>query len=284
MDDEKNNKQRTNLEVIAPSIEEAIEKGLAELGVTDQEVDVEVLDSGSRGLFGLGSRQARVRLILKEATKQEEKPVAAAIPLPMPVPAGVISPAEKPGKRLPKETVSGETIAKEQVEPSSEISDSEQVGDQVLQTAQATIEELLEKMKIRAKVSARYIEAQDEQSKTVVWVDIRGEDLSILIGPKAETLNALQFIAGLIVNKELGHSIPLTVDVQGYRARREQQIRQLARRMAEQATKTGRRQVLEPMPANERRLVHMELRGHPEVTTESIGEDPHRKVTIIPKH
>ena len=95
-----------------------------------------------------------------------------------------------------------------------------------------------------------------------------------MIGPKSETLIALQYIASLIVTKELDRSIGLTLDVQGYRARREQQIRQLARKMADQAIKTGRRQILEPMPANERRWVHMELRANPDVKTESIGEDP----------
>ena len=114
-------------------------------------------------------------------------------------------------------------------------------------------------------------------------VDIRGKDLSILIGPKAETLNALQYISGLILGKEIGHVVPLVVDVEGYRARRSQQIRQLARRMAEQAVRTGKRQVLEPMPPNERRLIHIELRDNPDVTTESIGEEPRRKVTINPR-
>jgi spoIIIJ-associated protein len=112
---------------------------------------------------------------------------------------------------------------------------------------------------------------------------VHGDDLSILIGPKAETLNALQYITHLIVGKELGRSVPLVVDVEGYRERRALQIRRLARRMAEQAVKSGRRQALEPMPANERRLVHIELRENPDVTTESVGEDPRRKVTIIPK-
>ncbi|MCK5429698.1 MAG: KH domain-containing protein, partial [Anaerolineales bacterium] len=116
-----------------------------------------------------------------------------------------------------------------------------------------------------------------------IYLDINGKDLSILIGRQAETLNALQYITSLIVGKELGRSVTLIVDVEGYRLRREQQVRQLARRMAEQAVKTGRRQVLEPMPANERRFVHIELRENPEVTTESIGEGSRRKVTIIPQ-
>jgi spoIIIJ-associated protein len=85
------------------------------------------------------------------------------------------------------------------------------------------------------------------------------------------------------VSKELGENITLIIDVEGYRTRRERQLRQLAHRMAEQAVKTGRKQVLEPMPANERRIIHMELREDTQVATESFGEEPHRKVTIIPK-
>jgi spoIIIJ-associated protein len=96
-------------------------------------------------------------------------------------------------------------------------------------------------------------------------------------------LNALQYITSLILGKELGHWVPLLIDVQGYRLRRERQLRQIARRMAEQTIHTGRRQTLEPMPANERRIIHLELRDHPQVTTESIGEEPNRKVTIVLK-
>jgi spoIIIJ-associated protein len=138
-------------------------------------------------------------------------------------------------------------------------------------------------MKVKATVQVRYGEADDERSRIPILVDVRGEDLSILIGRRAETLNALQYISSLIVSKELGKPLSLVIDVEGYRARREGQIRQLARRMADQAIKTGRRQVLEPMPANERRIIHIELRDNENVETESIGEEPRRKVTILPK-
>jgi spoIIIJ-associated protein len=138
-------------------------------------------------------------------------------------------------------------------------------------------------MHVRAEVSASFGEPDDERSRTPILVDISGKDLSILIGRQAETLNALQYISGLIVSKEIGRNLTVIIDVQGYRKRREQQLRQLARRMADQAIKTGRRQMLEPMPANERRIIHIELRDHPQVSTESVGEDPRRKVTIIPK-
>jgi len=74
--------------------------------------------------------------------------------------------------------------------------------------------------------------------------------------------------------------VPVMIDVQGYRARRERQLRLIARRIAEQAIHTGKRQVLEPMPANERRIIHLELKDHPQVFTESVGDEPNRKVTI----
>ncbi len=274
------NDTRASLEIIAPSVEEAVAKGLEDLGLTESEVDIEVLDSGSKGLFGLGSRHARVRLTIKgsqAASPASAKPAPASAPVqPAVVPE---APAET---AAPSEAI----LSTDEVEVVEEVEDLDDEQDEedefTLQVARETVEELLEKMKVRADVTAYYGEPDDERSRVPLKVDVRGKDLSILIGPRAETLNALQYIAGLIVGKELGRSVPLVVDVEGYRARREQQIRQLARRMADQAVKTGRRQVLEPMPASERRLVHIELRSNPAVTTESIGEDPRRKVTIIP--
>jgi len=256
---------RTSLEVIAPTVEEAVEKGLSDLGLPASAVQVEVLDAGNKGLFGLGFRQARVRLTIsavpQPAESQMDQPIAAAPEDIQPEPVEV---KKQPVRSEP------------QVEKSPE-------DEQVLQVARDTVQELLEKMKVKARLNVRYGEPDDPKDRPPLLVDLRGDDLSILIGPKAETLNALQYIAGLIIGKEVGHAVPLVVDVEGYRARRTQQIRQIARRMAEQAVRTGRRQVLEPMPANERRLIHIELREHPDVTTESVGEEPRRKVTINPK-
>ena len=153
----------------------------------------------------------------------------------------------------------------------------------VLTVARETVFELLQKMKVNAEVVAYYGEPDDDRSRTPVCVDIKGQDLSILIGRKAETLDALQFISKLIIGKELEQSIPLTIDVEGYRKRRERQIRQLAQRVAVQVIATGRSQSLEPMPPNERRLVHIELRNNPDVTTESTGDGHRRKVVVYPK-
>ncbi len=253
--------QRTSLEIIAPSVQEAIAKGLAELGVPEDAVHVEILDEGSRGFLGLGTRQSRVRLSLENQTKplsESELSLSKVI-------------------IVEEETISQPAPAAESKSPPSDSSDL------TLEITRLTVQELLEKMKVKAEVTAQFNPPEDDIARQSVQVNIQGNDLSILIGRQAETLNALQYITGLIVCKELGKSVPLSIDVEGYRSRREQQIRQLARRMADQAIKTGRRQILEPMPSNERRLIHLELRDHPQVSTESIGEDPRRKVTIIPK-
>jgi spoIIIJ-associated protein len=154
--------------------------------------------------------------------------------------------------------------------------------DSTLKLTEEIVSELLEKMNLVADVQARYGEADDDLPFQPILVDITGNDLSILIGRRAKTLNALQYITRLILGKELEHGIPLQLDVEGYRLRREQQVRQLARRVAEQVADTGRQQALEPMPPNERRFAHIELKDMESVYTESIGEDPHRKVIIYP--
>jgi spoIIIJ-associated protein len=264
---------RATLEVIAPSVEEAIAKGIDELGLPEDAIDVEILDAGSKGLFGLGSRQARVRLIVKSVGTSDTGPSDQELETPPTPPAEKIIPQKEP--------MAEELPVVEQAAPPKPTGKNE--DEITLHVARETVEELLEKMKVKASVAVYFGEPDDSKSKTPVCVDINGKDLSILIGRQAETLNALQYIASLIVGKELGHSLPLIIDVEGYRKRRQQQIRYLARRMADQAVKTGKRQVLEPMPANERRIVHIELRDNDEVTTESIGEEPRRKVTIIPK-
>jgi len=114
-------------------------------------------------------------------------------------------------------------------------------------------------------------------------LNITGEDLGILIGRRGETLRALQYLVRLMVSHRLKHWTNLVVDVENYLIRRRRSLESLANRVADQAVRAGRVQALEPMPAYERRLVHIALRKNPKVTTESIGEGERRKVTIVPK-
>lgn len=252
--------KRATLEVIAPTVEEAVEKGLSDLGLPADAVEVEVLDPGSRGLFGIGSRHARIRLAVISGAKASE--------MTEPAPSAPVEAEPEPALRPARTPLEAPAPPVEE--------------DDNLRMAREVISELLEKMKVNARVVVHYGEIEEGSTRLPICVDIYGDDLSILIGRRVETLNALQYIGGLIISKEINRPVSLLVDVEGYRARRESQIRQLARRMAEQAVKTGRRQLLEPMPANERRIVHMELRDYAGVKTESVGEEPRRKVTIVP--
>jgi spoIIIJ-associated protein len=269
--------EKPTLEIIAPTVEEALAQGLAQLGLPAEAVSMEVLDAGTKGLFGLGGRQVRVRLTVKsddDVPSESTSPASTVDRKPAPVspPKSGEAPTKKskPKQSKPKEPAPG-PAAKRDDEP-----------DELLNLAEETISKLLYNMNLQAQVSAHY-EETDREDRRAVLVDVRGKDLGVLIGPRSETLNAFQYIASLMVGKEMQQWVHLVVDVEGYRSRREKQLRRMARRMAEQAIKTGRRQALEPMSASERRIVHIELREHPAVYTESVGEDPYRKVTIIPR-
>ena len=244
---------KTTLEIIAPTVEEAIADGLAQLGLTADAVSVEVLDTGSKGLFGLGKSQVRVRLTVNGSDEEEEvveTESAASEPEPLPVPIQ----EEKP-----------------QLEQ-----------DSLLDLTESVISKLIYMLGLEAQVSAHY-DDMDREERRFINVDVRGDDLSVLIGRRSETLNAFQYLASLMIGKEAKQFVQLLVDVEGFRARREKQLVQMAQRMADQVTKNGRRQSLEPMPSAERRIIHIALRDHPAVRTESTGDDPYRKVVILPK-
>jgi spoIIIJ-associated protein len=212
---------------------------------------VEILDEGTRGFLGLGTRQARVRLTIHEDYQGPPVEIREA------------------------------TITHERVQEKAEPQEGLEVGDdEALDISKSTVMELLEKMGVEANVSAFWGEKDDKGRIRPLHIEVTGSDLSILIGRRGETLGALQYISRLIVGKELRRPVAIVIDVEGYRARREQQLRQLARRMAQQTIERGRSMSLEPMAPNERRIIHIELRDHPKVYTESVGEGDRRKVTI----
>jgi spoIIIJ-associated protein len=271
--------ERTTLEVIAPTVEEALAQGLAQLGLPADAVSVEVLDSGSKGLFGLGGRQVRVRLTVNPPAGEApaEVPAREKLKARREPRAGVSAPkvpAKEPVRPAQVTKVEGTVAAKP-------IDSAPDGHDPVLDKTEAMISKLLYMMGLQAQVSAHYGEPREDRRP--IMVDIRGSDLGVLIGRRGETLQAFQYVASLVVGKETQQFVQLVVDVEGHRDRRERQLRQLARRMAEQVIRSGRKLTLEPMPAAERRIIHMELRDHPAVTTQSTGEEPHRKIMIIPK-
>jgi len=260
--------QRTTLEIIAPTVEEAIAQGLSELGLTADAVSVEVLDAGTKGFFGLGKTQVRVRLTVNP-------PIGAGVIEAQPEPASLPKPEAQRAEKKPAPAPVPASPVSREVEARPE-------HDALLDRTESVVSKLLHLLNLQAQVSAHY-GSMERDGRHNIHVDIRGNDLSVLIGRRSETLSAFQYIASLIVGKEEQQFVQLTVDVEGYRDRREKQLIQIAMRMADQVTKSGRRQTLEPMPSAERRIIHIALREHPAVKTESTGEEPYRKVMILPK-
>ena len=258
---------RMTLEVIAPTIEEAIEKGLDELGLEIDDVEVEVIDEGKRNLFRFAARQARVKLTVKSSEEMSALSNADEV-----INVLVDEEDETLDFNLPLET-----------EEDEELGDSNRELDyyKVKTRVHEIVKKLLELMKTYAIATVEVKESEDDD-RQFISVDIEGDDLSFLIGRHAETLNAIQYMISLMVSHEFNRWIPIQVDIQNYRSRREKELQKLARRIADQVVSTGRKQTLEPMPANERRIIHIELRKRDDVFTESVGEDPYRKVYIHP--
>ena len=231
--------KRASLESIAPTVEEAIEKGLEQLNLNREDVDVQILDEGKKTIFRFASRQARVKLLVKSADLE----------LPSHPDIKVINPENKANQ---------ETLVVD------------------------TLSSIIDYLDIDAELQTSF-EEQDDDRRPVIKINIEGDDLKFLIGKKSEVLNALQYLLSLMVSHKESQWVPIQLDVQNYRGRREGEIQKMARLIADQVVETGKRQSLEPMGASERRMVHMALRKNDAVYTESVGEEPNRKIFIYPK-
>lgn len=279
-------KSERSVVVSGKTVEDAINNGLAMLGVRRDQVDVEIITEGSRGVLGFGAEHARVRLAVKIPAAP---PVAETPPSPPPKREGPRfrerRPAREPRHAEEVRQVEEVSVA-EEPRPAADVRETriepgegtpEAVGQEVL-------DELLRLMGVRASVDTYLGEdLADEGQPAPIVLNITGEDLGILIGRRGETLRALQYLVRLMVSHRVKHWTNLVVDVESYLARRRNALESLANRVADQAIRSGRTQALEPMPPYERRLVHIALRKHPRVTTQSVGEGERRKVTIVPK-
>jgi spoIIIJ-associated protein len=153
--------------------------------------------------------------------------------------------------------------------------------EEVRQAAVILAKEVLEKLLSLMNVSASIDEKElSEEGRALISLEINGDDLGILIGRRGQTLTSLQYIVYLMVGHQLKAHVPIAIDVAGYRERRQEALKNLAWRMAERVVATGQPVPLEPMPASERRTIHLSLRDYPGVITQSIGDGDERKVTI----
>jgi spoIIIJ-associated protein len=313
------------------SVDEAVDEGLRVLALAKNEVDVEIVQKGSRGIFGLGSEPAIVRLTPR--TIVAAKPAAVPTPLDVAPPAAASPTVEVESPTVTTSAPAETTVAPEvsaapplaeeatppaeSVEPVAEVIEAEEPAsmqeaeeevtdasadedeaDQVMmEMASDLLRQMVHLMGFEAEIRASWQEEdgsdddrdeeeeEEEQARAgrYLLLDIEGADLGALIGRRGETLENMQYLLRLMVNQKIHKWKNIVIDVEHYKARRVTQLTQLAERMADQVARTGRAISLEPMPANERRIVHMTLRDHPDVYTESYGDGGRRKVHIFAK-
>ncbi len=283
------------------TIEAAINAGLMALQLSRAEVEIEVIRPGSRGVLGIGAEDAIVRLTeIRPATPQvaarpESQPAKPEKVEPQPMPTPQAKPVEqkapaRPAAKAPARPESRPEPAKAEARPeTAKAAAVIPAGISAKEWAAAELGKefltgLLSRAGVRATVEMiAQSPAESEEGSRVPVLNIVGADLGMLIGRQNEVLSALEFITRLAVNQRSHGRSQFTVDVNGYRAKRAESLRKLGLRMAEQAVQSGRTVVLEPMPPAERRIIHLALRDHPKVFTQSVGEGDRRKVTIVLK-
>ncbi len=246
-------KNHKSMEKNAKNKEMAIEAALSELGAQRDEVEIEVLDEGSKGFLGIGARDARVRVTL---TKEIES-------------------APRAEKAAPKKTAEKTAAnAKDAAQKKKPIKTSEG-GPEA--DAKKFLTDIFNAMNLDVNIDTK----MDEQS---VSIDLSGENMGIVIGKRGDTLDALQYLTSLVVNQRSEDYIKVSIDTENYREKRTEALLALSNRLAEKVTKTGKKFTLEPMNPYERRVIHSNLQSSETVTTYSVGSEPYRKVVIAPKN
>ncbi len=275
-------------EATGKTVEEALDAVCAAAGVSLTQVEdenIEVLEHGSKGFLGIGSKDAKVRLTVVTPDPEPVKPA----PSPVQPPEGAAPPAEKgvPVKRPEKMEKPERAIRPERPEKVERNERGERerkavtplTPEQVIAASQAALDflaKIFEKLQVEPEHSVSY---EDD----VLLIAFAGANLGALIGRRGETLNALQYLTNLAINKTSGQHIRLVLDVEGYRKGREETLMNLAKKMADKAVRTGRRVELEPMNPHERRIVHLALQNDSRVETLSRGDEPYRRVIINSK-
>lgn len=228
------------VEKIAKTVDDAVTEALLDLMVTRDDVEIEIIDKGSKGFLGIGAKDAHVKVTLKN--KEEEQSVF---------------------EELIEEPIIENTDVKVAVKE-----DPVEVG-------MAFLKEVLSNMEIDATIEATI-------TKERINMVISGDKMGLLIGKRGETIDALQYLVNLVVNKNSEKYTRVVLDTENYRQRREETLKKLAFRLAKKASQTNKKIVLEPMNPYDRRIIHSALQNSKTVKTYSEGKEPYRKIVIIP--
>ncbi len=256
------------VEKTAKTVEEAKQAALAELGVREEEADIEVLEEASKGFFGLiGGHDAKVRVTVKKSGLEPKRMETDEMPMPE-----IIETSRQVGDLVQRQAQEGNT--REERPRSRMVSEEEAAVP--LERAEQFLRQIFASMHL--EVSMEKIRGEE-----AYVLNFTGEDLGILIGKHGQTLDSLQYLVNLAANHGLTENrVHIILDVEHYRDRREETLRRLAARLADKAVRTRQRIMLEPMNRHERKIIHMALQENRRVSTYSSGDEPYRKVVIEP--
>ena len=279
-------------EYTAKSVEEALEKALNEMMLTREDIHYEIVQQPTKGFLGFGQKDAVVRVSKKDAAetkveavevkavKTEEKAeVKAEIPVqePTPVVEVVVNDTEEQEAEVSFEEAFDADIDEETEESDVAVAkaDKKELYEAAEVKGRAFLAKIFDEMKLDVVIDVK------ENGGYLVF-DLQGENLGILIGRRGDTLDSLQFLLNLVINDKNNAKVKGIIDIENYRAKREETLIGLGHKLAAKARKTGQKVVLEPMNPQERRIIHMALQNDKRVTTYSEGEEPYRKVVIEP--
>lgn len=288
----------------AKTVTEAVEQACVKLGVGISDVQWEIVDEGSKGFFGIGARPAKVIVtceslvdeaneILAEMKKAEKKKELVKKAEPKTKPEKAKTTAEKPkakpekakpetkaqeapAKPEPAAVKTEETVVEEAVSERASLTDADKAA--IIDTAVKFLDQIFTSMNMKIEVSAEFID-----NKQIV-IDLKGEEMGTIIGKRGQTLDSLQYLTNLVVNKGEYPYMNVTLDTEGYRARRKETLEHLAFNLAKKAKHNRRNVSLEPMNPYERRIIHATLQNDRYVTTYSEGVEPYRYVVIALKN
>jgi len=258
-------------------VDEAVKLALEDLKVSIDEVDVTVLEEPSRGFFGIGSKLALVRVEKKKKEEPEPEQPAPVYEAPVAEPVKETVKEEARPKQN-KEKKNRQKATKENKTKKPELSVLREEPEEeltVLEDHKAItfLREVIKEMGLDCEVSGK-------MGKETIYLNIQGKDSGTIIGKRGQTLDSIQYLVSLVVNKDQNKYTRVVVDAENYRAKRERTLEALAYRLATKVSKSRRPVKLEPMNPYERKVIHATLQNHPHVTTRSEGEDPYRRVII----
>ncbi|MBC6680121.1 RNA-binding cell elongation regulator Jag/EloR [Zhenpiania hominis] len=256
-------------------VEEAVKLALIDLKLERDEVEVTVLEEPSKGFFGIGSKLAKVRVepkkkVVEETAVSEMKP---EIKEEQPSTIEETAESDKALEQRKTEKRKKDRKKKEKKKTIIPREPEENMVEVEDHPALSFLKELTEKMGLNLDITAK-------TGSSSVYLNIKGKDSGTVIGKRGQTLDAIQYLTSLVVNKENEKYIRVVVDAENYRAKREKTLEQLANRLADKVVKTKKSVRLEPMNPYERKVIHATLQSNPNVTTKSEGEEPYRRVII----